>query len=195
MQRRVEIVPKLQDSYPCHRPQAGTRRPRSRNRSSLLKNSFVLPSVSGSGAQRDVLVVFWHCFRALPDRLPGRRPLFQQARSLMVQTRLVPILSPKTPLEYPGTQSLRPSPNTFSHEGFGTKPGQDLVHPFVWPHQRFTAWTSYLKQRRLARLARSRRGREATPRPDVGGGGDEETQPNQYGKGEFARSKMQPPRE
>jgi hypothetical protein len=99
-------------------------------------------------------------------------------RSLMGQTRLVPVPFPKTPLEYPETQSLLPSPNTYSHEGFGTKPGQDLVHPFVWPHRSFTARTSYLKRRRLARRARSSRGREATPRPDVGGVGDEETQPN-----------------
>ena len=39
-------------------------------------------------------------------------------RSLTGQTRLVPLPCPKTPLEYPETQSLLPSPDTHWHKGF-----------------------------------------------------------------------------
>ena len=46
---------------------------------SLLKNSLALSSAPGSWAEYAVLVVFRPRFRALLDRRPDRRPLFQQA--------------------------------------------------------------------------------------------------------------------
>ena len=53
----------------------------------------------------------------------------------MRETRLVPISSPKTSPEYPETQSLLPSSDTYWHDGFGTKPSQDIGHPLVWAHR------------------------------------------------------------
>jgi hypothetical protein len=58
--------------------------------------------------------------------------------SLTGRTRLVPMPSPKMPLEYPETLSLLPSPDTYWHKGYGTMPGQDLVHPLVWLHRSST---------------------------------------------------------
>ena len=75
-------------------------------------------------------------FRAETPLLARTR--MPKKRSLTGQTRLVPLPVPKTPLEYPETLSLLPSPDTYWHKGFGTKPAQDLGHPLVWLHRSST---------------------------------------------------------
>jgi hypothetical protein len=93
-----------------------------------------------------------------------------------------PIPSPKTLLKYPETQALLPSPDTYWHEGFGTKPGQDLGHPFVWLHRRSAGRGSLIGYGDLLRGERARGGvRATTPHPDVGGEVDEKPTPTSTG--------------
>jgi hypothetical protein len=96
--------------------------------------------------------------------------------TLTGQTRLVPIPSPKMPLEYPETLSLLPSPDTYWQEGFETKPSQDLGHPFVWEHRSAT---------RRGRLTRN--GDCFSGRACSGRGTGKDTAPRCRGRGRLTR--------